>query len=175
MKQTVSSYGESVTRTATGLLRKQFLGKFLPSMEATAEFGMVISEFNHPRKVQIIADCVELMELSINEALDTIKALANLPKKSPVKGVLDAQLINTKTKKTLPCMSIFVFPPESSNLHTVQAREWWLGVWPPEKSEVVDSGESEITVNHLFDDATVVVMPYGTNGSTAKLRHKKIS
>nr|GMD70535.1 hypothetical protein Iba_chr12eCG7250 [Ipomoea batatas] len=41
--------------------------------------------------------------------------------------------------------------------------------------ETVNSDESEITINHLSDDAAAVVMPYGINDSTAKLRHKNIT
>nr|GMD05766.1 pectinesterase 2.1-like [Ipomoea batatas] len=89
---------------------------------ATVEFGKVRGELNHPREIQVIADCVELMELSINEVRDTIK-IRNLrrrhadaqtslsavltnhltcldgldpPEKSPAKGVLDALISKSR-------------------------------------------------------------------------------
>nr|GMD54912.1 pectinesterase 2.1-like [Ipomoea batatas] len=122
LKQTVPSYGGNTIRTPADLLRK-FLADYLPSMEAaTVEFGKVRGELNHPREIQAIADCVELMEFSINEVQDTIK-IKNLrrrhadaqtslsavltnhltcldgldpPEKSPAKDVLDALISKSR-------------------------------------------------------------------------------
>ncbi|XP_031116880.1 pectinesterase 1-like [Ipomoea triloba] len=122
LKQTVPSYGGNTIRTPADLLRK-FLADYLPSMEAaTVEFGKVRGELNHPREIQAIADCVELMEFSINEVRDTI-TIKNLrrrhadaqtslsavltnhltcldgldpPEKSPAKGVLESLISKSR-------------------------------------------------------------------------------